>query len=215
MYGQSTMGSYAPTMGSGGTIDVQFASQESYNRFYAIPVVGILVKEIILIPHFIVLYVLTLIVELLQLVTWIPVLTTGQYPEWGYSLTSGLMRWAVRVMAFAYGLSDTYPAFSLQDTPGDTQTFIPMPTNCKRLWAVPVVGILIKEILLIPHLIILYVLGAIVGLLQLVTWIPVLFGGQYPDWGRSLVGGYLRWGVRVFSYLLGLTDTYPPFQLAA
>ena len=115
-------------------------------------------------------------------------------------------------MAFLFGLSDAYPAFSLHDTFGDTQTIIPMPIKPKRLWAVPVIGLLIKGILLIPHLMMLYLLGALAGILQVLTWIPVLFGGQYPVAGRQLVGGYLHWGIRVVSYLLGLTDRYPPFQ---
>jgi hypothetical protein len=215
MYGQSVTGAYPQTMGSSYPINVQYARQESYNRFWAIPVVGIVVKAIILIPHFIVLSVLGAVVMLLQLVTWIPVLTAGQFPEWSYNLAAGFLRWYLRVSAFLFGLSDTYPAFSLQDTPQDTQTIIPLPTNPNRMWAVPVIGILIKAILVIPHYIILYVLGIIVELLQLVTWIPVLFGGQYPEWGENLVGGYLRWNLRYVSYLLGLTDIYPPFQLSA
>lgn len=215
MYSQSVTGAYPPTMGSSYGVDVEFPRQETYNRFWAVPVVGYYAKVIILIPHYVCLCVLGVLVGLLQLVTWIPVLTAGQYPEWGYNLTAGTIRWAQRVVAYMYGLSDTYPAFSLQDGPQDTQTTIPMPTNPNRMWAIPIVGILIKAILLIPHYIILYVLSIIVGLLNLITWIPVLFGGQYPEWGMNLVGGYVRWGARCAAYLLGLTDTYPPFQLSS
>jgi hypothetical protein len=215
MYGQSAVGTYPQMMGSSYVVDVEYPRQESYNRFWAIPVVGYYAKLIILIPHYICLSVLGAIVGLLQLVTWIPVLTAGQYPEWGFNLTAGTIRWAQRVAAYIYGLSDTYPAFSLQDTPQDTQTTIRMPTNPNRMYAIPIVGILIRAILLIPHYIILYVLGIIVGLLNLITWIPVLFGGQYPDWGVSFVGGYIRWAARCGAYLLGLTDAYPPFQLSA
>jgi hypothetical protein len=41
----------------------------------------------------------------------------------------------------------------------------------------------------------------------------VLFGGKYPVWGYSLVGGYLRWSVRVQAFFYGLTDAYPPFTM--
>src|SRR5579885_1057937 len=115
-YGQSmTSTGYPQVYGSGYPVDIQFPRQESYNRLWAIPVVGLTVKAIILIPHFIVLAVLCVIVGLLQLVTWIPVLTTGQYPDWSYNLTAGLLRWSVRVNSFLFGLSDTYPAFALDD----------------------------------------------------------------------------------------------------
>ena len=67
--------------------------------------------------------------------------------------------------------------------------------------------------LLIPHFIILRILQIVVFALQLVLWIPVLSGGSYPEWGYRLVGGYIRWSTRVACYLLGLTDTYPPFRM--
>jgi len=88
------------------------------NRFWAIPIVGILVKAIILIPHFIVLYVLGIVVGLAQLVIWAFVLFTGQYPEWGFNLTAGVLRWWARLLIYLYGLSDDYPAFSTE-APGD------------------------------------------------------------------------------------------------
>jgi hypothetical protein len=220
MYGQSagqTASPYASGVGSGYPINVEFPRQASYNQFWAIPVVGNFVKSIILIPHIIILAVLVFVVELMQLVIWISVLSSGKYPDWGYNFVGGTLRWAIRVNAFNFGLSDQYPSFSMQDTGTGTEatvTFQVAESN-NKLWAIPVVGLLIKEIILIPHFICLAVLTFVVRLLQLVTWIPVLFGGQYPDWGMSLVGGTLRWATRVFAYLLGLTDVYPPFQLAA
>jgi len=45
-------------------------------------------------------------------------------------------------------------------------------------WAgIPLLGVWIRSILLIPHLIILYFLGIAVGFLNLLTWIPVLLTG--------------------------------------
>ena len=94
------------------------------------------------------------------------------------------------------------------------QVAIEYPSSPGRFWAIPVLGYAVRSILLIPHLIVLYIVGAIVGIFQLILWAPVLFGGQYPDWGESVVGGYLRWAARVYGYLLGLSDKYPPFSLS-
>src|SRR5437588_788540 len=88
------------------------------------------------------------------------------------------------------------------------------PASVNRLWAVPVLGIFVKWIILIPHFIILYVLGIVVGICQLVIWIPVLFAGAYPGWAYPLVSGYVLWQMRVYGYLLGLTDSYPPFAFS-
>jgi hypothetical protein len=181
------------------------------NRFWAIPFIGIFVKSIILIPHIIVLYVLGLVANLAHLVIWAFVLFTGQYPEWGFNLTAGVVRWATRLLLYFYGITDQYPAFSME-APGDI--VIPRPQSSSRFFAVPIVGILVKCILLIPHFIVLYVLGFVVALCHLVIWIPVLFAGTYPGWAYQLVSGYILWSMRVYAYLLGLTDSYPPFSFS-
>jgi hypothetical protein len=160
--------------------------------------------------------VLTLIVYVFQLVAWIPVLFTGQYPEWNRSVAEGLIRYTKRATSFFYGLTDRYPSFGLQDEPGgggDAVVSVARQESYNRLYAVPVVGIVIKMVMLIPHFVVLYLLGVVVGVLQLITWIPVLFNGQYPSWGHSLVGGYIRWTARIMAFGLGLTDIYPPFSL--
>lgn len=91
--------------------------------------------------------------------------------------------------------------------------FQPAPT-AKRLYAVPVVGLVVKYIMLIPHIILLYILGAVATVALLVAWIPVLLTGRYPQFGLTLIGGVLRWYARVYAFGLGITDVYPPFSLS-
>lgn len=178
--------------------------------------VGYFVKSLILIPHLVVLAVLVLLAHLLQYILWIFVLFGGQYPDWAYTFVGGTLRWYVRLATYLYGLSDSYPPFSFDPgLPGHADVMWEVSGSANRLWAIPVLGIGVKSIILIPHIIILYALGIVTGVLQLATWIPVLFTGQYPDWGISLIGGYIRWFTRVTAYFLGLTDRYPPFQLGA
>jgi len=181
----------------------------SVNRFWAIPIVGYLVKGIILIPHFIVLYVLLIVTFLAHLVIWMVVLFTGRYPEWGFNLTAGVLRWGTRVLLYFYGISDDYPAFSME-APGDIA--IPRNENSNRFFAVPIIGIFAKFVILIPHFLVLNGLTGAVGVSQLAIWIPVLVAGEYPLWAYQLVSGYAIWTARVSAYLFGLTDAYPPFS---
>ena len=104
-------------------------------------------------------------------------------------------------------------AMSADEQAYDVQVEFIVPEVHNRFWAVPVLGIVVKLILLIPHLIILSILGQVAALLFLITWIPVLFGGRYPSWGYEVIGGTLRWNTNVNAYLYGLTDRYPPFSL--
>jgi len=181
----------------------------SSNRFWAIPLVGILGKAIILIPHLIILYVLGLAVGVCQLVIWAGVLFGGRYPDWAYALVAGYLRWSMRLSLYFYGIRDDYPAFSMEL---DGDPVIERPTESSRFWAIPIVGFLVKYIILIPHGIVLYALGIAVGVCQLVIWVWVLFGGRYPGWAYSLNTGTLQWFLRVYSYFFGLTDRYPPFS---
>ena len=202
---------------TGYPVSVTYQRAEKNQRFWAIPVLGIVAKLIILIPHLIILYVLRAVVQLVQLVLWIPVLFGGHYPLWGYALVGGTIRWTTRVTAFLAGLTDEYPPFTFHSADQDgrdytVQVRMRIPPHHNRFWAVPVLGLAIKLLILIPHLIILYVLGIVVSIVVLVLWIWVLFGGRYPSWGYQLVGGTLRWSTRVLAYMDGLTDRYPPFS---
>jgi Domain of unknown function (DUF4389) len=190
-------------------VDLGLSRPVASARFWAIPLIGIFVKGIILIPHLIIIYVLTYVVGLVQLVIWIPVLFGGRYPDWAFGLVAGYLRWAIRISLYFYGVTDAYPAFGM-NAPGDV--VIAHPAVSSRFFAIPIIGAFVRWALLIPHFIILYALSIAVGACQLVIWIPVLFTGQYPGWAFTLVAGTVLWATRVYAYLLGLTDTYPPFS---
>ena len=188
-------------------VQVEFTVPAEHNRLWAVPVLGIVVKLIILIPHLILLYVLGIVATVLALVTWIPVLFGGHYPSWGYDVIGGTLRWGANVSAYLYGLTDRYPPFRLGkaaegEEPYEVDVDFNVPEEHNRLWAIPVIGIVIKLIILIPHLILLYVLGMVATVLGLVTWIPVLLNGHYPSWGYEIIGGFLRWSTRVNAYTL-------------
>jgi hypothetical protein len=190
-------------------VRMTLSQPEGSTRFWAVPLIGFLIKWLILIPHLIVLYVLGITVFLAVLIIWIPVLFTARYPDWAFSLVGGYIRWLTRILLYFYGLTDAYPAFSF-DAPGDM--LIERPESSSRFFAILLIGGIVRYILLIPHYIILYALSIAVGACQLVIWVWVLFGGQYPTWAFTLVGGTVTWSTRVTAYFFGLTDRYPPFS---
>jgi hypothetical protein len=150
-----------------------------------------------------------------QLVLWVPVLFGGRYPNWGYALVGGYIRWSTRAGAFWLGLTDQYPPFSLKsvvnDQPTEVQVSFTIPRQSVRWWAIPLIAIWGKLLLLIPHFVCLLVMAFVSAIAYLILWIPVLISGRYPTWGYILLGGTLRWSTRVNAYLFGLTDAYPPF----
>ncbi len=198
-------------------IDVQFDVAPASGRFWAIPLLGIFVKLILLIPSLIALYFIGLAVGVIQLGLWIPVLFTGHYSNFAMDLVGGYLRWSTRLTAYYFGLTDEYPPFTTRERT-EMRTFathfsISAPERSNRFWAIPFVGIVAKFFILIPHLVIVYVLTSVAALCMYVLWVPVLFTGRYPNWGYEFVGGTIRWSLRVNAYMFGLTDTYPPFAM--
>jgi uncharacterized protein DUF4389 len=55
------------------------------------------------------------------------------------------------------------------------------------------------------------VLGAVAGVIALIAWFAIVFGGRYPEGLWRLAVFYLRWRVRAVAYLTLLRDEYPPF----
>ena len=83
-----------------------------------------------------------------------------------------------------------------------------------RLWGIPIVGLMVRYIALIPHLIVMMILFLVGFLALIVLWIPILITGKYPGWALTLYSGLLRYAARVEAYLLLLPIPYPPFSLS-
>jgi hypothetical protein len=66
--------------------------------------------------------------------------------------------------------------------------------------------------LLIPHLIVLWLLGVAWFVTTLIGWCAILFTGAFPALLHFGIG-MLRWNIRVEAYALLLIDEYPPFSL--
>jgi uncharacterized membrane protein len=74
-----------------------------------------LVKWFLAIPHFIVLVFLDIAAVVVVIIAWFAILFTGRYPRGMFDFVTGVMRWSLRVTAYAFLLvTDRYPPFSLE-----------------------------------------------------------------------------------------------------
>lgn len=73
-----------------------------------------LVKWFLAIPHYIALFFLTIGAFLAVVLAWFAILFTGRYPRSLFDFVEGVMRWWLRVEAYAMLLTtDSYPPFRL------------------------------------------------------------------------------------------------------
>ena len=90
-------------------LDLEYPNvKEDLNRWLP------LVKWLLAIPHYIVLVFLTIAAVFAVLMAWAAILFTGRYPRGLFGFVEGVMRWWLRVEAYAMLLTtDRYPPFRL------------------------------------------------------------------------------------------------------
>lgn len=194
-------------------IGVDFDEPAPINRLWGIPLFGHLARFVVLLPHFLALWLIGIGVGLSFLVLWIPILIDGRTPAWATTLLGGSIRWTARVLAYGLFLTDTYPPFGLESG-HPVIVRIPVGPPINRFWGIPLLGYWSRAIVLIPHAIVLWFLALGVGFGVLFVWIPVLFNGRMAQWGYGVFGGWIRWTTRVGAYGAFQTDVYPPFRLS-
>ena len=71
-----------------------------------------LIKWLLVLPHYIILGVLSTLAALVMIVVWLAIIITGNYPRLAFTFIEGLIRWGTRVAAYAFLLTtDRYPPF--------------------------------------------------------------------------------------------------------
>ena len=192
-----------------------------------------LVKWLLAIPHYIVLFFLWIAFIVLTIVAFFAILITGRYPQGIFDFNLGVLRWTWRVSFYSYGAlgTDRYPPFTLSEAPDYPATLdIAYPERLSR-------GLVLVKwwLLAIPQYIVVGIFlggagsaageaedwggshwwygGGLIGILVLFAGIALLFMARYPRGLFDLVLGLDRWVARVVAYASLMTDAYPPFRL--
>ncbi len=75
-----------------------------------------LVKWFLAIPHYVILVVMFFAAVVCVIIAWFAILFTGRYPVGLFNFVTGVLRWSLRVIAYANLLiTDSYPPFSLEE----------------------------------------------------------------------------------------------------
>jgi len=89
-------------------IEIAYPDAKQLNRWLP------LVKWFLAIPHYIVLWLLSIAAFVCIVIAWFAILFTGRYPRGLFDFVVGFLRWVLRVEAYAFLLTtDRYPPFRL------------------------------------------------------------------------------------------------------
>lgn len=144
----------------------------------------------------------------LVLATALMILFRQRYPRWWFDFSRELTRFAYRVGAYLFLLTDRYPS-TVEEQSVHLEIDYPDAQKDLNRW-MP----LVKWFLAIPHYIVLLFLGIGAYFVWIIAWFAILFTGQYPRALFDYIVGVGRWALRVNAYTaLLVTDRYPPFSL--
>ena len=198
-----------------------------------------LVKWLLAIPHYVVLFFLWVAFAVLTVVAFFAILFTERYPRSIFDFNVGVLRWSWRVGFYAYSAlgTDRYPPFTLDDVPDyPARLQIAYPERLSR-------GLVLVKwwLLAIPQYVIVSVFGGgwsfggwpwawrwgnaidedymfwvgggLIGILVVIAALWLLFANRYPRDLFDFVMGLNRWSYRVWAYATLMRDEYPPFRL--
>lgn len=176
-----------------------------------------LVKWLLAIPHFIVLFFLWIAFLVLTVIAFFAILFTGKYPRGIFDFNVGVLRWTWRVGYYSYSAlaTDKYPPFSLSTRDYPANLEVEYPEKLSR-------GLVLVKwwLLAIPHYLVVAIIsggtesGGLTTLLAIIAAVVLLFKGRYPRDIFDLVLGFNRWSLRVVAYAALMRDEYPPFRLS-
>jgi uncharacterized protein DUF4389 len=194
--------------------ELQVEHIQDPNRLWAIPLLGITAKAIILIPVGIWLMLLSIAFWVFTVINSLVVVFTGRYWDPAYELTLGVMRLYLKAVLYGPGLTDRYPGFGFDISDPLISLDVGKPENPSRLWAIPILSGVAKYVILIPYLIYVYVLqyAAWIGVVVSSFW--VLFAGRYPESVYELTRDSTRVLLAYLAYFSGLSDRYPSFRIS-
>jgi hypothetical protein len=141
-----------------------------------------------------------------HLFAWVAIVILGRYPDWLYEFNSGVVRFWVRVEAWAYLQTDEWPPFGLaEDSNYPIRVNVaPRAERQSRLKA------FFRLILALPMLIVSYAVNYMHLWLALIAWLTIVFRGYLPEGINTALTFVNGFYARLYGYVAFLTDDYPP-----
>jgi hypothetical protein len=185
---------------------------EQRNRGLAALGLILFAKGLLLIPHIFLLIAYGIAVQFIVWIGFWYILFTGGKPFWVENFELIFLQWTSRVFAWFTSTTDVYPTFGTDNDYPAQVTVVEAPEPQNK--ALALAGIfLIRPLLALPHLFVLLWLTVGTLFLAWYGYLVILVTGSLPLSLHYYFVGFHRWWARVWAWMAGLTDDYPPFSL--
>jgi hypothetical protein len=161
------------------------------------------IRLLMVIPQFIILFFVNIAGFFAVVAAWFNALFTGGISPGLREFLCGVLRWNIRVLAYLFFLTDTYPPYSLdEDESYPIRLAIPPAGELNRL------AVLFRLFIAIPGYIVMSVLAGGLAVVSFASWLMLVFTGQLPrplfEAGRVVI----RYQERFYGYLTMLSSEY-------
>ena len=153
-------------------------NNEHPNKLYGFPLLGYLIKLIMVIPALLFIVLLSIAAIILWLILPFVILFKGKYWDTAFNFFNGYLIYSTKIGLFIAGVTDKYPGFNLQ-TNGIFELTIKKPATSNRLLGFPLIGFIIRAVLMIPFYIYQSVLSYGGFFAVIASWFGVTFKGKY------------------------------------
>ncbi|MGW2376987.1 MULTISPECIES: DUF4389 domain-containing protein [Kitasatospora] len=162
----------------------------------------VLLRVLLLIPQFVVVWVLSVVAFFVTVIGWFGALVLGRLPGFVADYLSAYLPYDTRVTAYLMLTVDRYPPFRFQAPEYPVQVGL-RPGELNRL------AVLFRIVLVIPASIVQGLVNAGWWLVAVIIWLVVLILGRMPQALYEATTAILRYRMRYLAYLVMLTSAYP------
>ncbi len=166
-----------------------------------------------LIPHFIVVYIYTVLSGILGFINQIVILSSGRCVEDFAQIAENTLRYYLYIETCITGIVEDRPEFAGRERiDHQMQLNLTYPLKYSKLLAALRLSVLGIFLVTLPHLVMLLFVTLFVPLIYFAGIIWVIITGRWPNPLFMFLTMYFRYMARISAFMIGLTDQYPPFR---
>jgi predicted Zn finger-like uncharacterized protein len=168
---------------------------------------------VVLIPHFIVQLIYSILSSILSFFNWIIIAFSGMHEEDFTEIQENTIRYMLSLSACCTDVVEEMPKFAgRKDINFPLQYDATYPIRYSRVMAVLRISVIGIILAVLPHLIIVTILSIGCAIIYLIGLLSIIIRKKWPKVLFDFMVRYYRYCANVLSFMTGVIDRYPSFK---